>query len=65
MKHFRSIEKIDTGILYALELTSSISVLLLAFGLIRQYGKRAHERFCADRQSFYATDMGLDTVYCH
>jgi hypothetical protein len=34
MKQFRSIEQIDTGILYALELTSSISVLLLAFGLI-------------------------------
>ena len=34
MKRFTSIEKIDTAILYALELTSSISVLLLAFGLI-------------------------------
>jgi hypothetical protein len=34
MKHFTSIGKIDTAILYALELTSSISVLLLAFGLI-------------------------------
>jgi hypothetical protein len=34
MKQFTSIEKIDTGILYVLELTSSISVLLLAFGLI-------------------------------
>jgi hypothetical protein len=34
MKQFTSIEKIDTGILYALELTSSSSVLLLAFGLI-------------------------------
>jgi hypothetical protein len=34
IKQFTSIEKIDTGILYALELTSSISVLLLAFGLI-------------------------------
>src|SRR6266851_4691018 len=34
MKQFTSIEKIDTGILYALEFTSSISVLLLAFGLI-------------------------------
>src|SRR2546429_9590462 len=34
MKQFRSIEKIDTGILYVLELTSSISILLLAFGLI-------------------------------
>ncbi len=34
MKQFRSIEKIDTAILYTLELTSSISVLLLAFGLI-------------------------------
>ncbi len=34
MKHFTSIEKIDTGILYALELTASVSVLLLAFGLI-------------------------------
>jgi hypothetical protein len=34
MNQFTSIEKIDTGILYALELTSSISVLLLAFGLI-------------------------------
>lgn len=34
MKQFSSIEKIDMGILYALELTSSVSVLLLAFGLI-------------------------------
>src|SRR6266702_3840254 len=34
MKQFTSIEKIDTGILYALELTASFSVLLLAFGLI-------------------------------
>jgi len=34
MKQFPSIEKLDTGILYALELASSISVLLLAFGLI-------------------------------
>ena len=34
MKQFSSIEKIDTGILYALELASSISVLLLTFGLI-------------------------------
>lgn len=34
MKHFTSIEKLDMGILYALELGSSLSVLLLAFGLI-------------------------------
>src|SRR6266478_7551293 len=34
MKQFSSIEKLDTGILYALELASSVSVLLLAFGLI-------------------------------
>jgi len=34
MKQFSSIEKIDTAILDTLELTSSISVLLLAFGLI-------------------------------
>ncbi len=34
MKQFQSIEKLDTGILYVLELTSSVSVLLLAFGLI-------------------------------
>lgn len=34
MKSFSSIEKLDTGILYVLELTSSLSVLLLAFGLI-------------------------------
>src|SRR5713226_1365934 len=34
MKQFSSIEKLDTAILYALELTSSLSVLLLAFGLI-------------------------------
>lgn len=34
MKQFQSIEKLDTGILYALELASSVSVLLLAFGLI-------------------------------
>ncbi len=34
MKQFRSIEQLDTAILYVLELTSSISVLLLAFGLV-------------------------------
>src|SRR5947207_5124201 len=34
MKQFPSIQKLDTGILYTLELASSISVLLLAFGLI-------------------------------
>jgi hypothetical protein len=34
MKQFTSIERLDTAILYALELTSSLSVLLLAFGLI-------------------------------
>ena len=34
MKHFSTIEKLDTAILYILELASSISVLLLAFGLI-------------------------------
>jgi len=34
MKQFPSIEKLDTGILYALELASSLSVLFLAFGLI-------------------------------
>jgi hypothetical protein len=34
MKQFPSIQKLDTGILYCLGLASSISVLLLAFGLI-------------------------------
>jgi len=34
MKHFTTVEKLDTGILYTLKLASSISVLLLAFGLI-------------------------------
>ena len=34
MKQFSSIEKIDTAILYSLELASSLSVLLLSFGLI-------------------------------
>ncbi|HEX6480481.1 MAG TPA: hypothetical protein VF043_16715 [Ktedonobacteraceae bacterium] len=34
MKRFASIEKLDTGILYTLELVSSVSLLLLAFGLI-------------------------------
>src|SRR5260221_4994465 len=34
MRQFPSIEKLDTGILYTLELASSLSVLLLAFGLI-------------------------------
>ena len=34
MKQFHTIEKLDTAILYALELASSISVLLLAFSLI-------------------------------
>jgi hypothetical protein len=34
MKQFTTIEKLDTAILYVLELASSLSVLLLAFGLI-------------------------------
>src|SRR5260370_25552403 len=34
MKQFKSIEKLDTSILYILELASSMSVLFLAFGLI-------------------------------
>src|SRR6266852_5670633 len=34
MTKFKSIEKLDTAILYVLELAASISVLLLAFGLI-------------------------------
>jgi hypothetical protein len=34
MKQFHSKEKLGTGIVYALELASSISILLLAFGLI-------------------------------
>lgn len=34
MKRFPSVEKIDTAILYSLELASSASILLLAFGLI-------------------------------
>src|SRR5205823_3306492 len=34
MKQFTTIQKLDTGILYCLELASSISILLLAFGLI-------------------------------
>src|SRR5258708_38986548 len=34
MQQFPTIEKLDTGILYALELASSLYVLLLAFGLI-------------------------------
>jgi hypothetical protein len=34
MKHFQSIEKLDTAILYILELAASLSIILLAFGLI-------------------------------
>ncbi len=34
MQHFSSIQKIDRGILYALELASSVSILLLPFRLI-------------------------------
>ncbi len=34
MKQFPSIEKLDTAILYILELSSSVSVILLALGLI-------------------------------
>ncbi len=34
MKQFVSIEKLDTSLLYLLELTASLSVLLLAFGFI-------------------------------
>ncbi len=44
MKQFRSIEKIDTSILYTLELASSLSVLLLAFGLIARHGKCLDKR---------------------
>jgi hypothetical protein len=39
MKQFQTIEKLDTCILYAFELASSISVLLLAFGLIASMAK--------------------------
>jgi hypothetical protein len=34
LKQFSSIEKLDSGILYTLEFASSVSVLLLTFGLI-------------------------------
>ena len=34
MKQFQSIEKLDAGILYVLELASSLSVLFPAFALI-------------------------------
>jgi len=34
MKHFKTIEQLDTAILYILELASSLSIILLAFGLI-------------------------------
>ena len=34
MKQFQTIEKLDRAIIYAFELASSLSVLLLAFGLI-------------------------------
>jgi hypothetical protein len=34
MKNFATIEKLDTAILYILELASSLSIILLAFGLI-------------------------------
>jgi hypothetical protein len=34
MKQFPPIEKLDTGILYLLELASSISIILLELGLI-------------------------------
>lgn len=34
MRQFATIEKLDTAVLYTLELASSLSVLLLAFGLI-------------------------------
>jgi hypothetical protein len=39
MKQFATIEKLDTGILYLLELASSLSILLLAFGLIASMAK--------------------------
>jgi hypothetical protein len=66
MKQFPSIEKLDTYILYALELASSLSVLLLAYLCLDYvYGKRPHQRFCFNRQSYYATHLGLDAMYCH
>jgi len=34
MKQFSSIENLDTAILYTLELAASLSILMLAFGLI-------------------------------
>ncbi len=39
MRQFQSINKLDTGILYLFELASSVSVLLLAFGLIASMAK--------------------------
>ena len=38
MKQFQSIGKLDKVILYLLELVSSLSILLLAFGLIASVG---------------------------
>jgi hypothetical protein len=38
MKRFHIVEKRDAGLVYALELASSISVLLLAFGLMASMG---------------------------
>jgi hypothetical protein len=34
MREFKTIQKLDTAILYTLELVSSVSVILLAFGLV-------------------------------
>jgi len=38
MKQFQSIEKLDKAILYMLEMVGSLSILLLAFGMIASVG---------------------------
>ena len=65
MKQFTSIEKIDTGILYALEFTSSISVLLLAFGLIASMANVLTKGSVLTDNLFMQRVWAWDSVYCY
>ena len=62
LRQFAAIEELDTAILYTLELTSSLSVFPLVFGLIA-YGERTDERSGAHAQRYHAAGVVLDPTH--
>ena len=64
MKQFKSIEQLDMAILYVLELTSSICVLLLTLSLIASMANVLTKGLVLTDHLTMAS-MGLGAVYCH